>query len=85
MNYLKLHKDEPEKPEPPAPIPFKSPDRSWRNAGSDNLDSIARVEQALSDVESKFDELKEHADELESSFRMAEWLGDDDDDGPWAA
>lgn len=81
MSYLKLHRDESEQPEPPAPIPFESPDRTWRNA-----DSITRVEQALSRVEQKFDELKEHADELEESFRMAEWLGDDDDDDePWAA
>tara|TARA_E500000318_G_scaffold17776_2_gene18192 strand:- start:57983 stop:58132 length:150 start_codon:yes stop_codon:yes gene_type:complete len=49
------------------------------------MDSIARVEQALSRVEQKFDELKEHADELDASFRMTEWMGDEDDDGPWAA
>ena len=50
------------------------------------MDSITRVEQALARVEDKFDELKEHADELDASFRMAEWMSnDDDDDGPWAA
>lgn len=91
MSYLKLHRDEPEQPDPPAPIPFSSPDRTWRSAGGRNevgtgMDSVQRVEQALADVESKFDELKEHADELEDSFPLSRWLdGDDDDDGPWAA
>jgi hypothetical protein len=86
MSYLKLHRDEPEQPDPPAPIPFRSPDRTWRNAGTDEMDSIARVEQALARVENNFDALKEHADELDASFRMAEWMNnDDDDDGPWAA
>jgi hypothetical protein len=85
MSYLKLHRDEPEQPEPPAPIPFNSPDRTWRNTESAPTDSVTRVEEALSRVEQKFDELKEHADELDESFRMAEWLGGDDDDEPWAA
>ncbi|MBO6740243.1 MAG: hypothetical protein JJ916_10320 [Phycisphaerales bacterium] len=89
MPYLKLHRDEPEQPDPPAPIPFNSPDRTWRNAGTQEaakMDTILRVEQALADVESKFDELKQHADELEDSFPLSRWLdSDDDDDGPWAA
>ncbi|MHA7814688.1 MAG: hypothetical protein ACX94C_14990 [Phycisphaerales bacterium] len=91
MSYLKLHRDEPEQPAPPAPIPFNAPDRSWRNAGEQpkepiEMDSIARVEQALSNVERRFDELKEHADELEDSFQLSNWLdSSDDDDGPWAA
>lgn len=91
MSYLKLHRDEPEQPAPPAPIPFNAPNRSWRIAGeqgkdTNDMDSIARVERALSNVEQCFDELKEHADELEDSFRLSNWLdGDDDDDGPWAA
>lgn len=86
MSYLKLHRDEPEQPDPPAPIPFRSPDRTWRSAGTNEMDSIARVEQALARVENNFDALKEHADELDASFRMAEWMNtDDDDDGPWAA
>ncbi len=86
MSYLKLHRDEPEQPDPPAPIPFRSPDRTWRSAGTDEMDSIARVEQALARVENNFDALKEHADKLDESFRMAEWMSnDDDDDGPSAA
>lgn len=86
MSYLKLHRDEPEQPDPPAPIPFRSPDRTWRSAGTDEMDSIARVEQALARVENNFDALKEHADKLDASFRMAEWMSnDDDDDGPSAA
>ncbi|MCR9074959.1 MAG: hypothetical protein NXI07_02870 [bacterium] len=89
MPYLKLHRDEPEQPDPPAPIPFNTPDRTWRSAGtqeSSKMDTILRVEQALADVESKFDELRQHADELEDSFPLSRWLdSDDDDDGPWAA
>ncbi|MFG0312564.1 MAG: hypothetical protein ACF8LL_00040 [Phycisphaerales bacterium] len=89
MPYLKLHRDEPEQPDPPAPIPFNSPDRTWRSAGTQEaakMDTILRVEQALADVESKFDELKQHADELEDSFPLSRWLdSDDDDDGPRAA
>ena len=46
------------------------------------MDSIARVEQALSRVEQKFDELKEHADELDASFRMTEWMGDEEEGYP---
>jgi hypothetical protein len=91
MSYLKLHRDEPELPEPPAPIPFESPDRSWRQAGqgpnaAGEIDSIARVEEALARVEQKFDELKDHAEELSDSFPLAHWLEpNEDDDGPWAA
>lgn len=87
MPYLKLHRDEPEQ-EPPAPIPFRSPDRTWRNAGEDNqtdrADSIERVEQALADVENRFDNLREQVNELTEPIQMADWV-DDDDDGPWAA
>ncbi|MFG0298131.1 MAG: hypothetical protein ACF8K1_00810 [Phycisphaerales bacterium JB047] len=82
MPHLKLHRDEPEQ-EPPAPLPFTRPDRSWRSAGEDGIDSIKRVENALADVESKFDELQRLADETEP-LRMSDWI-DDDDDGPWAA
>ena len=89
MAYLKLHRDEPEQPDPPAPIPFRSPDRTWRQAGGEQqgapeMDSITRVEQALSRVEGKFDELKEQADELCEPIQISRWV-DDDDDGPWAA
>lgn len=85
MTYLKLHRDEPEQPAPPAPLPFRSPDRSWREAGSDPIDSIAMAEQALEDVEQKMSQLAEQADELGASFSMSEWIDDEDDDGPWAA
>ena len=91
MSYLKLHRDEPELPEPPAPIPFDSPDRTWRHAGQgpstgEEMDSIARVEEALARVEQKFDELRENAEELSESFPLSNWLEtSDDDDGPWAA
>jgi hypothetical protein len=84
MSYLKLHRDEPEH-EPPAPIPFQRPDRTWRGTDADqSIDSIRQVENALSDVESKFDRLREQAKELTEPIRMADWM-DEDDDGPYAA
>lgn len=82
MPDLRLHRDEPET-DPPAPLPFRSPDRSWRQAGTSE-DSIKRVEQALSDVENKFAQLRELADELTDPIPLSEWLNNDDDD-PWAA
>jgi hypothetical protein len=82
MSYLKLHRDEPET-EAPAPIPFNSPDRSWRNAGKE-MDSIAQVEQALADVDRNFSSLSEQVNELPEPIRMSDWM-DDDDDGPYAA
>lgn len=89
MGYLKLHRDEPEQPEPPAPIPFRSPDRTWREAGGEQhggaeMDSVTRVEQALSRVEEKFSDLTTQVDELCEPIQLSRWI-DDDDDGPWAA
>lgn len=81
MSNLRLHRDEPEQ-EPPAPLPFGSPDRSWRRT-DEQPDSIEQVERALANVESRFEQLRKMADEIEP-IRMSEWL-DDDDDGPWAA
>lgn len=87
MPYLKLSRDEPET-QAPQPLPFLSADRSWRGArvddGEERMDSIARVEEALSRVESTFESLSEQAQELCEPIRMADWL-DSDDDGPWAA
>ena len=48
------------------------------------MDSIARVEEALSRVESTFENLSEQVDEACESFRMSDWLATDDD-GPYAA
>lgn len=82
MSYLRLHRDEPDQ-DPPAPIPFTSPDRTWREGGEKEPDSIERAQRALSDVESKFEELRKQVDEIEP-IQMSDWL-DDDDDGPRAA
>lgn len=82
MSNLRLHRDEPEQ-EPPAPLPFSSPDRSWRQTDGQQPDSIEQVEQALADVENRFERLRQMTDEIEP-IRMSEWL-DEDDDGPWAA
>ncbi len=89
MPFLKLCKDEIE-PEAPQPIPFQSPDRSWRTTDADDstkdepMDSIARVEEALNRVENTFDKLSEQIDEFCEPIRMSDWI-DDDDDGPYAA
>jgi len=83
MSYLKLHRDEPDQ-EPPAPLPFESPNRTWRQAGDQSGDSIKRAEQALTDVESKFTDLRRQADAMSDPIQMSDWL-DDDDDGPRAA
>ncbi len=87
MYDLRLHRDEPDK-EPPAPLPFRSPDRSpdrsWRHAG-EGIDSIQHVEEALRDVENKFGQLKEQAEELSGPIAFSDWHSDDDDDDPWAA
>ena len=48
------------------------------------MDSIARVEAALEQVESKFESLNEQVEECCDPIRMADWL-DEEDDGPWAA
>lgn len=88
MPYLKLFRDEPET-EAPAPIPFRSPDRNWREAGEPTqgpqpMDSIAQVEQALGRVENIFEDLSRQADAYCEPIRLSDWI-DDDDDGPWAA
>lgn len=82
MHDLRLHRDEPES-DPPAPLPFKRPDRSWRQAG-EGEDSIKQVEAPLNDVENKFGQLREQAEELSGPIAFSDWLCDDDDD-PWAA
>lgn len=82
MYDLRLHRDEPET-DPPAPLPFRSPDRSWRQAGK-GADSIKQVEAALRDVENKFEQVKEQAQELSGPIAFSDWVSDDDDD-PWAA
>lgn len=89
MPFLKLHRDEPEA-EAPAPLPFKEPDRRWRQAGessegADRVDSIKQVEKALRRVERAFGELSKQVDEYAEPIQLSEWLDDDDDDGPWAA
>ena len=93
MPYLKLCRDEPET-EAPQPLPFDPSKRSWRSAGQSSddshpngeakMDSIARVEAALEQVESKFESLNEQVEECCDPIRMADWL-DEEDDGPWAA
>jgi len=88
MPYLKLHREDHE-PEAPQPIPFRSLDRSWRQAGqpekdSPSMDSINQVEKALLSVERNLDELSRQVEEHTEPLRIAEWL-DEDDDGPWAA
>ena len=91
LPYLKLHRDEIES-HPPEPLPFSGIDSSWRSAGhhadddsqGDTMDSIARVEEALSRVESTFESLSEQVDEVCESFRMSDWLATEDD-GPYAA
>lgn len=82
MYDLRLHRDEPET-DPPAPLPFKRPDRSWRKAG-EGIDSIKQVEAALRDFENKFEQVKEQAQELSGPIAFSDWVSDDDDD-PWAA
>lgn len=92
MPFLKLHIDEPET-EPPAPLPFKSDaaDQSWRQAQradrpeEERMDSITQVEQALSAMQHKLDELEEQVDEYFEPIPMSRWMPDEDDDGPWAA
>ena len=89
MSYLKLHRDEPET-EAPAPIPFQSSQRSWRQAGAQpqdeqEIDSIAHVENALARVDEKFDELSGQVEELLEPIPMSRWLHDEEDDGPWVA
>jgi len=91
MPYLKLTQDEPET-EAPQPLPFCSPEQPWRTAGSDadhahgdpKMDSIARVEEALNQVENTFENLSEQVEEFCEPIRMVDWL-DADDDGPFAA
>ncbi len=88
MVYLKLHRDEPE-PEAPAPIPFRSPDRSWRMSSrtgqEHDTDPIAQANAALERAERNLDELSRHVDEYAQPFRLSDWRSDEDDDGPWAA
>ena len=91
MPYLKLIRDEPET-QAPQPLPFPSSERPWRSAGSDadhahgedQMDSIARVEEALNQVENTFGTLSEQVEEFCEPIRMADWL-DADNDGPFAA
>lgn len=91
MPYLKLHRDEIETL-PPEPLPFTGLDASWRSAGNhadddsqgDTMDSIARVEEALSRVESTFESLSEQVEEYCEPIRMSDWI-EDHDDGPYAA
>jgi len=89
MSYLKLFRDEPEI-QAPQPLPFPSPEQSWRDAGKDDsrgedqMDSITRVEEALSQVESTFEDLSEQVEDFCQPIRMADWL-DEQDDGPYAA
>ncbi len=90
MPILKLHSYEPET-EPPAPLPFQSPDQSWRTAertdepGEEPMDSIARVEQALAGIDSKLEQLSEQADEYFEPIQLSHWISPNDDDGPHAA
>ncbi|MDF1808338.1 MAG: hypothetical protein P1U42_01445 [Phycisphaerales bacterium] len=93
MPYLKLFREEVET-EAPQPLPFNASARSWRTAseaghdsnctGEVEMDSIARVEEALSRVESNFESLSEQVEEYCQPLRMSDWL-DTDDDGPFAA
>lgn len=78
MPNLRLHRDEPET-DPPAPLPFSSPDRTWRQAGGFH-DSIRQVEDALNDVDQKFRQLREQSDELIGPISLCDWLDDGDDD-----
>lgn len=48
------------------------------------MDSIAQVEQALSQVETGMKNLSDQVDEICEPIRMSDWL-DTDDSGPWAA
>lgn len=90
MPYLKLCRDEPEAPAP-KPLPFAPSSRVGRSAGmmeTDTgeapMDSIAQVEQALSQVETGMKNLSDQVDEICEPIRMSDWL-DTDDGGPWAA
>ena len=93
MAYLKIHRDEPEV-EAPEPLSFERAQSTWRSTedhghrdgeeGSDRMDSIKQVEEALGQVEGLMSDLSEQVDEICEPIRMADWL-DDHDDGPWAA
>ena len=95
MPYLKLSRDEQETPAP-QPLPFDSSAKTWKTAGQGNenrhenaqgdsqMDSIARVEQALDRVESTFESLSDQVDELCEPILISDWLIADDDD-PCAA
>lgn len=88
MVYLKLHRDEPEI-QPPAPLPFRCPDRTWRETGHTtgghgDTDPIIQAQDALARVERGMEELARQVDECCEPIRLSDWQSGDDD-GPWAA